>query len=879
MIDGTGTSNSIQIPDHDQDMSNELANDLEQLLQNPTLRKALEEKGSSLDLQTYAATIESELEELEETCIAVYKSKSSEIHELRHNLLQSSQILQMVYEMLITFQNNIGNLSIDIRQLQTQLQMIDVQLYNRKSTVQQLRDYLQHIIIAPTVINTIMYDPVNTTQYIQAVQEIQQLYTNCSYTTATSWSYQVPIPSTKSAGTEMKQELIQLQNIASQRIREYFLQQLTALQRPTNIRFVQVHNLLKYSSLYDFLEDYYDTGIQHHCPWNATTITNASQSNSDSSSNVTDVAVVAASSSIKNDNIANEIYNVYIEIMSNILKQLFRTYSQQLLLLDYTKYHCTKNDVIAIDASTLRESVTAMMSSNTSGNSTSSTTPSHSHNNKSQYQKLKRMDPFSLNTRAMDVLGEPPSPHSSNTTTTTATMPPLPLPTRINVHISILQQEQYPYERLYGSLLGHLLDAVTNEHIFTRQFFKRTSTGTGSNSGQKNHHADDTFTDLFGHTISLLLEQIENYLFTCYDTICLLLMIHITHSIRSMARHRKIYVLENFLDQLVHLLWPRLKIVMDHHYRSIQNATSVSLEVTDAHTASHYVSRRFGEFCCSILLIMHHSSSHHQHQLGINDTGSTNSPKQKQAHSRHPSSPISKNKGGHHIFGKGQQHHDDTHPQHHQSAGSKLLQDVSDMIDAYIQLLERVSEVHTTQKKRIVFLINNLDQVVCIFQERRVTGKECNKILEHLLKYREDYVEEELLTGFSKMIAFVQQTEAHMASVAAASARSDTNTSDRNHSQVDYDVNPSVVESLVLDFASNWKTSIDQINRNVLSYFSNFRNGMEILKHCLTQLLLYYTRFQDIIRKVWKKSLPPFTKDLVSTNAILAEIKRYALAI
>lgn len=53
---------------------------------------------------------------------------------------------------------------------------------------------------------------------------------------------------------------------------------------------------------------------------------------------------------------------------------------------------------------------------------------------------------------------------------------------------------------------------------------------------------------------------------------------------------------------------------------------------------------------------------------------------------------------------------------------------------------------------------------------------------------------------------------------------------------------------------------------------------MEILKQVLTQLLLYYTRFQDIIRKAWKKP-PPFTRDLVSTSAILAEIKKYALAI
>ena len=32
--------------------------------------------------------------------------------------------------------------------------------------------------------------------------------------------------------------------------------------------------------------------------------------------------------------------------------------------------------------------------------------------------------------------------------------------------------------------------------------------------------------------------------------------------------------------------------------------------------------------------------------------------------------------------------------------------------------------------------------------------------------------------------------------------------------------------------------------RDVLTFFSNFRNGMEVLKKVLTQLLLYYTRLQ-----------------------------------
>jgi vacuolar protein sorting-associated protein 52 len=827
-------------PNHNSNTNNSeehelLAHDLAQFLENPTLREALAD--GTLDLKSYSETIQNELEQLETECISVYRNKSNEIELLQSDLRNSQSILQQLHEMLLGFQTDLGGLSGDIRNLQQKSRTLDIQLKNRRTTENKLRQYLQHIVIAPTIVTLILHEPVNNMKYVSAVQEIQRLYNNCSMTTGTDWSCNVPVHETMSAGHEMKHELISLRNVAMKRIREYFLQQLLLLRQPqTNVRVIQVHGLLKYAQLYDFMEDYYIT----------------STNNNDDSNNHSGSTAVSVG-----PNLAMEIYNVYIEIMSATLKQLFRTYSQQLLLLDSTKYTCTRNDVLAIDESILRESVNAMA------------TLTKNHPNK------KRMDPFSLNTRATDVLAIPSqsimstgSGHHHQQQQQQQQQQPLrnssssshnssfALPPRISVHVSILQKEQYPYERLYGSLIGHLLDAVTNEHVFCRQFFKRT----------------DSFTPLFSNTISLLIEQIENYLFTCYDTICLLLMIQVTHSVRNVARLRKIYVLEPFFDQIVHLIWPRLKMLMDNHYRSIQQATAASLEVTDMH--AHYVSRRFGEFCCSILLIMHHSVATDSSNEHTNYPNSPRSPSRNViTESSTTSTTLTSTTGSN--KGTEESHHHQQ--QQHRSAGSKLLQDLSNMIDAYLQLLERVSEIHNSQKKRIVFLINNLDHVVCIFQERRVTGKECNKFLERLLKYREDFVEEELLTGFSKMIAFVQQTEAHIASI---SARSNNNKQGSTASSTtDYDVNPSVVESLVLDFASNWKSNIDQINRNVLSYFSNFRNGMEILKHCLTQLLLYYTRFQDIIRKVWKKSLPPFTKDLISTNAILAEIKRYALAI
>jgi vacuolar protein sorting-associated protein 52 len=128
------------------------------------------------------------------------------------------------------------------------------------------------------------------------------------------------------------------------------------------------------------------------------------------------------------------------------------------------------------------------------------------------------------------------------------------------------------------------------------------------------------------------------------------------------------------------------------------------------------------------------------------------------------------------------------------------------------------------------------------------------------------FVEEELLDSFAALIAFVQHSEAQMGSGGGEGQE------ERSFPDVD----PATVETLVRDFAATWKKAIEAIYQNVLEYFSNFRNGMEILKQVLTQLLLYYTRFQDIIRRWWGRRQPPFSKDIVSTSSILVEIKKYS---
>ena len=484
-----------------------------------------------------------------------------------------------------------------------------------------------------------------------------------------------------------------------------------------------------------------------------------------------------------------ELRDVYVESLSKTLHTLFRTYHKQLLTLDMRL--ATRVDLIAVEEGALRDAFSTKVN------------------------MRKRGDAFVLGDRAK-VLDGTISVESGGDENAAALSPP-----PINAHLASMNGEKYSYEMIFRSIISHLIDAATNEYIFARQFFKE-------------YGQNDCWEAIFGKTLSLVLEQLENYMFNCHDAIAILLMIKLTHSFKRTVKARRIdKVMEPFLDRVANLFWPRLKMVMDAHLRSIRGANAKKVGGGDIHP--HLVSRRYAEFTCSILLILNRGR---------------------------------KNGGGSLATPSGNQNDSSSH---RGSAGDMLMNDLDVMLEEMVLLLKRLADVHATNIKRNVFMINNLDQIITIFKERRVSGKELNRFSELLVQQRELFVEEELLQTFSKMIAFVQQTEAHMSRVSAPrSARGVAAPADV--------VNPDVVESLVREFASNWKAGIEQINRNVLSYFSNFRNGMEILKQVLTQLLLYYTRFQDVIRKVFRKP-PSFCKDLVSTSAILAEIKKHALAI
>lgn len=152
---------------------------------------------------------------------------------------------------------------------------------------------------------------------------------------------------------------------------------------------------------------------------------------------------------------------------------------------------------------------------------------------------------------------------------------------------------------------------------------------------------------------------------------------------------------------------------------------------------------------------------------------------------------------------------------------SMLLGDLQQIRVEMTNLLEKLAVALSGAKEQKVFLINNLDLILSVFQDRRLpSNDEVQKYEDMLMQQRELFAEEEVKHAFPRLISFVLLTEQQIANEAIAPGAGRARVT----------VDESVVEGLIRDFSNSWKIGIQQINDDVLVYFANFRNGMEILK-------------------------------------------------
>ncbi|XP_016509227.1 vacuolar protein sorting-associated protein 52 A-like isoform X2 [Nicotiana tabacum] len=173
-------------------------------------------------------------------------------------------------------------------------------------------------------------------------------------------------------------------------------------------------------------------------------------------------------------------------------------------------------------------------------------------------------------------------------------------------------------------------------------------------------------------------------------------------------------------------------------------------------------------------------------------------------------------------------------------------------------LLVKLAQMFAKQKQQTVFLINNYDMIISVLKEAGPDGGKIQQHFEELLKNNTSiFVEELLLEHFSDLIKFVKTRGSEDPSIGT-----------------ERPITIAEVEPIVKDFASRWKAAIELMHNDVITSFSNFLCGMDILRAALTQLLLYYTRLSDCIKRI--NSGSTLNKDLVSISSIMYEIRKYS---
>ena len=126
---------------------------------------------------------------------------------------------------------------------------------------------------------------------------------------------------------------------------------------------------------------------------------------------------------------------------------------------------------------------------------------------------------------------------------------------------------------------------------------------------------------------------------------------------------------------------------------------------------------------------------------------------------------------------------------------------------------------------------------------------------ENLETATSDFVESELGEHFVNLVKFFEDGGAGVAGA---------------------EPDPALVEALIKEFGATWQSSMQRINKDVASYYCNVGAELrtDVLKRVFTQLMLYYTRFDDLVKKSGLQG--KYRKELVSTRDIMFEIKKYS---
>lgn len=182
------------------------------------------------------------------------------------------------------------------------------------------------------------------------------------------------------------------------------------------------------------------------------------------------------------------------------------------------------------------------------------------------------------------------------------------------------------------------------------------------------------------------------------------------------------------------------------------------------------------------------------------------------------------------------------------------------ILQAEVMALIRKMSCHLAkQKDRYIFLINNYDTIMGVYIERKKEDSpEAETVRNELSRKVLEYVEEMLHPHFGGMISFIKECETLV-------ERAETESLKHYESKVG---------DLIRQFNAGWRKSLEQVSKEIMSSFTNFKNGNNIQQVALTQFVQYYHRFQKLVSQAPFKQNPA-RSELINIHQLMVEVKKY----
>jgi len=350
-------------------------------------------------------------------------------------------------------------------------------------------------------------------------------------------------------------------------------------------------------------------------------------------------------------------------------------------------------------------------------------------------------------------------------------------------------QDKQPYEFMFRNMLYIMMDKVTDEMMFTQDFF------LFSDVAELSEH-------IFGKSLLVINEHLEAFLKDTYDAVQMLLLIVVANKTKQLMMKKLVNALDKFLDGVYSKLCATFFRIFELNLQSIKTASAKDISNLDFRP--HYITRRFAEFTVSLLYLTqpeYMTDVHFVKKLSV-------------------------------VLGKLREEFE------------KLLIRLADarykdwksktvyLINNYDLILTTYAERQVTSTDTQQF--SKLMDIKTIDYAQEELRNSFGRLLQ-FVKENAQYVKDDITPTSSTTTA-----------PTTTSPTPQPSTPEKKIAAKEEEV-----DNLLKEFNTNWKIELERINGTIMKQFSNYKCGMKLFQHIMEQLLENYTIFVKIIRKYY----------------------------